>query len=199
MAMTGNAAALTGIRSRPFFGQTVGGDTALALERDGGLFLAIADVLGHGPDAHVVACAVDECLRTHASHDLLDTLARLDARLRGTLGAAAGLCFVDLVAGALRYVGIGNTAARRFGAAGTRLVSREGIVGQRMRTPREQSLRLGPGDLVMLYTDGVSDRFELDDYPGVLVEDPATVASVVVERFGKRHDDATCLAFRYRP
>ena len=196
--MTGNVTSLAGIRNRPCFGQSVGGDTALALERDGGVFLAVADVLGHGPDAHLVARAIDECLRAYASPDLLDTLARLDARLRGTIGAAAGLGFVDLAAGTFRYVGIGNTTARRFGVSEEWLVSREGIVGQRMRTPREQSLQLRPDDLVLFCTDGVSERFELADYPRALVDEPATVASVVVERFGKHHDDATCLAFRYR-
>jgi hypothetical protein len=68
-----------------------------------------------------------------------------------------------------------------------------------MRTPHERTLGVRPRDLVLLYTDGVSDRFGVDDYRGLLADEPATVAQVVVDRFGKSHDDATCLAFRYLP
>ena len=58
-------------------------------------------------------------------------------------------------------------------------------------------LQLEPGDLIVLYTDCVSDRFTLDDYPGALRHAPKEVASNIVQRFGKDHDDATCIAVRY--
>jgi serine phosphatase RsbU (regulator of sigma subunit) len=193
-----NVAQLTGIRIRPCFGHTVGGDTAIALNLEDGLFLGIVDVLGHGPDAHVVAQIACDCIREHASPDVAAVLVRLDERLRGTLGAAAGLAFVNLARGELRYVGVGNTAARRLGSGEERLVSREGIVGGRMRTPQERRVGLSDGDLVLLYTDGVSDRFGVNDYPGMLADEPASVAALVVDRFGKHHDDATCIAFRYQ-
>ena len=66
-----------------------------------------------------------------------------------------------------------------------------------MRTPLPQTLQLEPGDLIVLYTDGVSDRFTKDDYPGVLRHAPKEVASNIVQRFGKDHDDAACIAVRY--
>ena len=40
------------------------------------------------------------------------------------------------------------------------------------------------------------DRFELEDYPQLLHQGPEIVAQKVVERFGKDHDDATCLVVR---
>ncbi len=86
---------------------------------------------------------------------------------------------------------------RRFGKAETRLVSKDGVLGQNMRSPLHQTLQLDPGDLVVLYTDGVSDRFTSDDYPGVLHHAPQEVASNIVQRFGKNHDDAACIAVRY--
>jgi serine/threonine protein phosphatase PrpC len=51
--------------------------------------------------------------------------------------------------------------------------------------------------MVVLYTDGVSDRFTSDDYPGVLHHAPQEVASNIVQRFGKDYDDAACIAVRY--
>ena len=104
---------------------------------------------------------------------------------------------MDSASGRVSYAGIGNTAMRRFGKAETRLVSQAGVLGQNMRTPRPQTLQLEPGDLIVLYTDGVSDRFTADDYPGVLRHAPKQVASNIVQRFGKDHDDAACIAVRY--
>jgi serine phosphatase RsbU (regulator of sigma subunit) len=85
-----------------------------------------------------------------------------------------------------------------LGKAETRLVSQDGILGQNMRTPRPQILQLEPGDLIVLYTDGVSDRFTTDDYPGVRHHTPKQVANNIVQRFGKDHDDAACIAVRYK-
>ena len=43
-----------------------------------------------------------------------------------------------------------------------------GILGHNMRTPHLQRVQLEVGDLLLLYTDGVRDRFTAKDYPGVL-------------------------------
>jgi phosphoserine phosphatase RsbX len=184
---------------RPCVGEIVSGDTAVIVVQEPGVFLAIADVLGHGPAAHAVAEGVAAYLREQAGPDLAGLMHRLHGRLKGTLGAAVGLCYLEGGSGRLRYVGVGNTLLRRFGSAETRLVSRDGTVGHHMRTPREEFLQLETADLVLLTTDGVKEHFGVEDYPGLLGDSPAFVARVVVQRFGKEHDDATCIALRYRP
>jgi hypothetical protein len=180
-------------------GEIVSGDTALIVAQSRGLFLAIVDVLGHGPEAHAVAEQTEAYLREHAGTDLVRLMQQLHERLRGGLGAAVGLGYLEGETGRFRYVGIGNTRLRRFGSAETRLVSRDGTVGQHMRTLREMSLQLEAGDLLLMTTDGVKEHFAVEDYPGLLGDCSAVVARLVVERFGKEHDDATCLALRYRP
>jgi negative regulator of sigma-B (phosphoserine phosphatase) len=124
-------------------------------------------------------------------------MTRLHQHLKGTRGAAVGLCAIDVAAGRIDYASIGNTVMRRFGKTETRLVSQDGVLGQNMRTPMAQSLQLDPGDTIVLYTDGVSDRFTSNDYPGVSRHAPKEVASNIVQRFGKGHDDAACVAVRY--
>jgi serine phosphatase RsbU (regulator of sigma subunit) len=68
-----------------------------------------------------------------------------------------------------------------------------------MRTPFPQTLELEAGDLIVLYTDGVRDRFTSDDYPALFHHTPKDVARTIVERFGKDYDDAACIAVRYCP
>ena len=189
----------TGVHLRACTGEIVSGDTAVVAPAGTGLFVAIADVLGHGANAHAVALRIATFLRDRAGSDLMALMRQLDERLKGTPGAAVGLGNVEETTGRLCYVGIGNTCIRRFGSAETRLMSLEGIVGSHMRTPREEVLQLESGDVVLLTTDGVKEHFGVKDYPGLLGDSPAFVARIVVERFGKPHDDATCIALRYRP
>jgi phosphoserine phosphatase RsbX len=78
-------------------------------------------------------------------------------------------------------------------------VSVDGIVGGTMRTAREQQMRLSPRDIVVMYSDGVRDHFELSDYPQLLLGNAETIARTVIRRFAKEHDDAACIALRYDP
>jgi len=182
---------------RPCPGERLSGDAVVIRPLEHGLFVAIIDVLGHGDDAHELTRVIDRYLTRFGSSDVSGVMARLHQHIKGTRGAAVGLCAIDTALRRLEYVGIGNTTLRRFGKAETRLVSRDGVLGQNMRTPLLQSLELEPDDLIVLYTDGVSDRFTSDDYPGIATHPPQEVASKIVQRFGKDHDDAACIAVRY--
>jgi serine phosphatase RsbU (regulator of sigma subunit) len=182
---------------RPCRGEHLSGDAVVIRPLEQGLFVAIVDVLGHGPEAHELTHVIDAYLARYGTSDVSGLMTRLHQHLRGTRGAAVGLCAIDAATGRIDYAGIGNTAMRRFGTEETRLVSQDGVLGQNMRTPQPQTLQLDPGDLIVLYTDGVSDRFTSDDYPGVLRHGPKEVASNIVQRFGKDHDDAACIAVRY--
>jgi negative regulator of sigma-B (phosphoserine phosphatase) len=184
---------------RPCQGEFLSGDAVVIQTLEHGLFLAMVDVLGHGPEAHELTHVIDAYLDRFSAADVVGVMQRLHQHLKGTRGAAVGLCAIDAATGRLDYAGIGNTAIRRFGAVETRLVSQDGVLGQNMRTPKLQMLQLEPGDLIVLYTDGVSDRFTTKEYPGVSHHAPADVARNIVQRFGKDHDDAACIAVRYQP
>ena len=182
---------------RPCRGEQLSGDSVVIRPLEQGLFVAIVDVLGHGPEAHELAQVINAYLARYGMSDVSGLMTRLHQYLKGTRGAALGLCAIDAATGRIDYAGIGNTAMRRFGKVETRLVSQDGVLGQNIRTPRSQTLQLEPRDLIVLYTDGVSDRFTADDYPGVLHHAPREVASNIVQYFGKDYDDAACIAVRY--
>jgi negative regulator of sigma-B (phosphoserine phosphatase) len=184
---------------RPKHGERVSGDAAFAVNIEGGVVGVIVDVLGHGHDAHELATRIEAHMHTSAGPDVVGTLTSLHERFRGSRGAAMGVCMIESATGLVHYCGIGNTVARCFGEAEARLVSRDGVVGGiTMRTPIEQTWAAGDGGVVVLYTDGVASHFESGEYPGLRSDDPAAAAETIVRRFGKAHDDASCLVLRYR-
>ncbi len=183
--------------ARPCLGERVSGDTVVIEQRDEILFLAIVDALGHGPQANAVANQAERFLRNGWSSDVLDTMHRLHSALKGTIGAAAGLCVVDRVTREMRYAGVGNTVLRTFGSQATRLISADGIIGSRFRTPAVQTTPLNESGTILLYTDGVSDHFDVEQYPQIIYHSASAIARKIVDRFGKPYDDATCMAMRY--
>ncbi len=184
--------------TRPHYREHVSGDAAVVGEKGHLLFAAIVDVLGHGREAHELAVDIEKFLVAQRIGPVVALMDRLHEYLTGTRGAVAGLCLLDPDSGLLRYTGTGNIVIRRFGSAEVRLLSRPGIVGGSRRTPREEQMRLTPGDVVLLYTDGIKDRFELSAYPQLLHHSAEAVAKTIVGRFGKDYDDASCIALRYQ-
>jgi len=159
---------------------------------------AVIDVLGHGKEAHELAVGIQEHLIANRAGDLTHWLSRLHQEYRGSRGAAVGLCLIEPATGRLRYAGIGNTVIRRFGDAETRLVSRDGMIGGTSRTPVEEILHLSDADVVVIYSDGVRTHFAASAFPRLRTDSPHAIAAQIVHRFGKWHDDASCVALRYR-
>lgn len=184
--------------SRPCRGEYLNGDLAMIERRDHLLLLAVIDALGHGPEAHRVSSQARDHLKRHWSEDVVSTMQGLHGALRGSLGAVAGIAIVDTVTGDVRFTGIGNIAYRIFGPRAGRLISVAGNLGHQIRTPQLQRHRLDREDVVVMYSDGIKDRFGLEDYPQLLYQSAPTIAETVVNRFGKLHDDATCLTMRFQ-
>ena len=183
----------------PRYGERNSGDAAFVLEFEGGFLAAIVDVLGHGDEAGVLAIEIQQFVSRHASARVAELLGDLHDHIRGSRGAAVGLCAIEIESGRLRYAAIGNTEFRRFGQTETRLVSRDGVVGGAMRSPTEQTLQLAGGDIVVLHTDGVKTHFDPDECTWFRTGTARKVAANILHRYGKSHDDASCLVLRYSP
>ena len=177
-------------------GERVSGDLVLVERRDHLTLLALVDALEHGPEAHNVAERASRVLQGKWSADAGACIRTLHEGLRGSLGAVAGIAIVDHATKSLRYVGVGNTALRIFGSSDSRLPSTAGTLGGQIRSPSEHRRVIAAGDGVVMYTDGIKDRFELADYPQMRYQSATTVARAIVDRFGKNHDDAGCIVLR---
>lgn len=184
---------------RPCPGEPRPGDAAVVREfGEHALLAAIIDVTGHGWSASHIAARIARYLETCRPADPITLLERLDEMLKGSVGAAVGIAVIDSSSATLSYAGTGNTVIRRVGVDDNRLVSREGVVGVRMRTPKAQELKLHDRDLVLMYTDGISERMPFDNHDGSRHLPTAQIAAALLENYSKGHDDAGCIVLRFR-
>jgi anti-sigma regulatory factor (Ser/Thr protein kinase) len=186
-----------GYVNRPCRGELLSGDGVLVTELDGAALIVVVDGLGHGREANVAAKAATRLVRKEPSLDLSDLMRRVDAHLQGTVGAAVSLCTIDLDSGLVRYVAVGNTVLRIEGDRSRRIGAMTGTVGSRLKVPRVETASLASGDVLLIHTDGISERLTLEDYPQLRYQSPETVVEKILSRYGKTHDDATVLAARF--
>lgn len=184
---------------RPIMGEAVSGDAAFHVERGDGVVLALVDGTGHGPDARSAAERAEATIRKSAASSPAVLLGELDRALKGLAGAAAGIAYVEPSLGSLVFAGVGNVSARVFGREEVRLVSAHGILGQRFPTPVERRLDFGEKDAFVMHSDGISERFDLSALPELAYAPAQKLAALLLSRFGKHHDDASCLVLRMLP
>ena len=184
--------------ARPMPGQEPDcGDAGLIIADEAACFVALLDVLGHGPEAAEVAGVAEAYLAGHSREALPELMQGLHEHLKGSRGLVAFLGRFELATGLLRYVGIGNIAAKVYGPDDpVSLLSKDGVVGYMMSTPREKSVRLLPRDIVVLCSDGVREHFDLYDHPGLLSGDAAAISGAALDQLAKGTDDASCLVLR---
>ena len=99
-------------------------------------------------------------------------------------------------AGMLRYAGLGNIAGRiirrrQQPRAGRRCPGSSAISAARSGST---TIRSAPGALVVMHSDGLTDRWQLDDYPGpARPRAPVVIAATLLRDAGVRRDDACVL------
>jgi anti-sigma regulatory factor (Ser/Thr protein kinase) len=183
--------------TRPLTGEPVSGDAFAVRDVDGRRQVLMCDGLGHGV---LAAAAAHEAVHTFTdapSQPPAAVVETLHRRLNHTRGAALAVAELDPEAGLVRYAGLGNISGTVIGPTGRRgMVSLPGIAGHQRRQIREYDYPIGPGAIVLMHSDGVADRFNPADYPGLLVRSPAVIAATVLRDAGVRRDDAGVLVAR---
>jgi len=185
------AAALFGGISVPIRGEDVCGDGWLSKGKPGHHDLMVVDGLGHGRQAHEAAVAACEAF-TAASGSPSERMNILHDALRGTRGAAVAIADADSAAGVLRFCGVGNISATIVDPLARRsAVSMHGIVGHQMREAREFTYPWSRQSSLIMHSDGLTTKWNLDAYPALLSRDPVLTAAVLWKEHHRQNDDST--------
>jgi anti-sigma regulatory factor (Ser/Thr protein kinase) len=154
----------------------------------------IIDGLGHGEDAERAGLAGASAfyLDPFATPTLL--LEDMHYAMKGTRGGALALAHFDGGNDVLRFVGIGNIGACIIDAEKSRgLASHPGIVGLQYRKAQVFEYPDVKGQLLIMYSDGLQSRWNLRDYPGLMLRHPAVIAALLHRDYSRGRDDVTVL------
>lgn len=155
------------------------------------LMLMMCDGLGHGPMAALASEGAVRAFRHSRARTPELAVQDVHLALRGTRGAAVAVARIEPEANRLTFCGIGNIAAVLVQAdERTSLLSFPGIVGHQMRGLRTFEQPLPPHGALVMHSDGLTDRWNPADLPGLLQHSPVVVAAHLLRHAGVRRDDA---------
>ena len=181
----------------PYPGEEMCGDSWAIVEEVGSFSTLVVDGLGHGPSAATAAAeAVQGFIDgSHLSLDML--LQNLHGRLRSTRGAAIFVCKQAAGSDDLAFAGVGNIRASLWHEGRTKgLISQNGTAGVQMKPVRPLSEKFPCGAILVLASDGLSSRWTLDGYQGLVTRHPSLIGAVLYRDFSRGTDDATVMVVR---
>jgi serine phosphatase RsbU (regulator of sigma subunit) len=159
--------------------------------------VTVVDGLGHGPDAAEAARLAIRAFHAHVAERPTRIIERMHDAMRSSRGAAVAVAEIDAEAGVIRYAGVGNiSAAVVSGAEARNLVSHSGTVGHQLHNVQEFVYPWPAGALLVMHSDGITQRWDLERYPGLASRDPVLVAGVLYRDFTRGRDDTTMLVVR---
>lgn len=188
-------------RSTPKHGQVECGDGWLFHRAGRWQRLCVTDGLGHGPLAASASAQAMEVFRAAPESDSpADIIKRAHTGLKYTRGVVMGVIAIDAKARQAVFSGVGNISGMLYaGGQQHHLLSIDGVVGYNMRTARDHVLPWAGDGAVVLASDGISTRWNVTRYPGLLARHPALVAAVLYRDFARDNDDATVAVAMERP
>ena len=154
----------------------------------------VIDGLGHGEDAERAGRAGEKAFAHAPFSTPVHLVEDIHRDMLGTRGGALAIAQFDSHRDALRFVGIGNIGASLIEPGKSRgLASHPGIVGGQYRKAQPFDYAQVNGQLLIMYSDGLQSRWNLQDYPGLVHRHPAVIAAILHRDFCRGRDDVTVL------
>ncbi len=177
-------------------GQSISGDVYVVREyAEGQTLISIIDGLGCGIEAERAARLAAQLLERYPDYPLQDLIRRSHTALHSTRGAVIGILRLEQASSQATYIGVGNIGVQVYSRQPIKPISKNGILGFRMPTLLELRYVYDPGDIFVLYSDGVSSSFAQDSKIDIK-QPPQCLAEQILETYGKHIDDATVVAVK---
>lgn len=158
--MAGNTIIEWGVASSTYENERISGDQHYVRESQDGALFAVIDGLGHGEQAAAAASCAVETLKEHCHDSIPGMIWACHDAQRLLRGVVMSLARIEPEHGRLTWLGVGNVFGVLLRAhkrdIAEHLLVRPGIVGANLPALQEISVPIGPGDALVMATDGVS-------------------------------------------
>jgi hypothetical protein len=96
------------------------------------------------------------------------------------------------------FAGVGNISATVIGGKGRRgMTSHNGTLGHELHKIQEFTFPWDGDHVLIMHSDGLGTRWDLDDYPGLLRKHPSIIAAILFRDFERQRDDVTVLVAKH--
>jgi len=181
-----------GVVSEPMAGEEICGDDWAIRVLPNAVMVMVADGLGHGVLAAEAAQEATRVLAETRSFEPNKVVNEVHSALKKTRGAAMALAKLDTEKNILHFAGVGNISAHIVSPDSSRgLPSHNGTLGQYASRVQEFSYPWDPGNFLIMHSDGLATRWDLQRYPGIWSKHPSIIAALLHRDFSRNRDDVT--------
>ena len=186
-----------GAATRPHPSMEKNGD-AFVLERWGeSALVGVIDGVGHGQLAFQAAREARLFVETHFDRPMDTIFCGVGRACRGTQGVVMALARFDWGSERLTFASVGNIESRVFACPQKmNFIVRRGLIGLNAPNPVVTEHRWEPSQVMVMHSDGVSARWEWDDYPELRDASAVSAAQQLLHRQARDNDDATVLVVK---
>jgi anti-sigma regulatory factor (Ser/Thr protein kinase) len=175
-------------------GETECGDAWRIAERTNATAIMVADGLGHGALAAAASRAAAATFSERPFEEPSEAMQRLHHSLSGGRGAAAACAVLDTDKAKVVYSGVGNIAGCVIkGDRSKGMVSHNGTLGVQLLRKQQFEYDFGQGSRVVMHSDGMSARWTVSAYPGLIARHAAVIAAVLYRDHARARDDVTVI------
>lgn len=191
----------TAIMSRPFPGETLSGDDAIVLQSEAGFIAAVADGLGHGPEAREASNRAMEVVARNSRTDLSRLAVIINSELNGTRGCAISLIRFDRSGSTLEFLSAGDVYAHLYHLREAHFFTPTPMVlGTNQLRPqkiRVETAAVAPHSVLVIFTDGLKSKTTLKGDLETLREPAIAIAQHLLETHSRPDDDALVCAIKF--
>jgi anti-sigma regulatory factor (Ser/Thr protein kinase) len=174
--------------------ESVCGDGWRSRPSSGTSLFMVVDGLGHGPLASDAAREAERVLDETASLSPATILQDCHDALRKTRGAAAAIAAISLEKKLVFFAGVGNISGTLISVNSRRgMTSHNGTLGHEIRKFQEFSFPWESQSVLIMHSDGLGSRWDLNQYPGIMTKHASVIAAVLYRDFERQRDDVTVL------
>jgi len=179
-------------------GQSECGDQYLVKQLNDSILIAVADGLGHGTEAAFAAEKAMKILDSYSNEPIKALIQMCDKELQETRGIALTIARVSN--NKLTYLAIGNVLGvywqqdAEANWSKQSLFMQNGIVGSQLPSFELNHIALKPGDIFILATDGIKEKFETEP---ARLESPETIAKSLFKAYRNPKDDGLILVAQF--
>lgn len=155
------------------------------------VILFLGDGLGHGIHAEEAVLAAIDSIKNSYSSDPVEIIRGMHADVKKTRGLVGTVAVFDIKARTWSICGVGNILTKINSHANQLgFLPYNGIIGLNIPSSlKERTFAYEPGQYLVMCSDGIKSRFDLNKHTAVQRYDPTIMAASIINEFNRHTDD----------